>query len=76
MIKTEIVTINELQLIYTYSDEGRYVVRDGISYEEAYDPIDSNRTYIEGDVIEDVEAAEEDYLEALAKLGVIENEEA
>ncbi len=51
MIKTENLTINGRAFIRTYSDEGRYVVRDNISYEEAIDPADKNRTYTEGDYI-------------------------
>lgn len=35
----------------TYSDEGRYVVRDGIAYDMAIDPADFNRQYAEGDLI-------------------------
>ena len=48
MIRTEMIG----DLIRTYSDEGRYVVRDGISYEEAIDPPQFNRQYTEGDIIE------------------------
>lgn len=35
----------------TYSDEGRYVVRDGIAYDTAIDPAELNRQYTEGDII-------------------------
>lgn len=35
----------------TYSDEGRYVVRDGVSYDAAIDPAELNRQYTEGDII-------------------------
>lgn len=35
----------------TYSDEGRYVVRDGVSYDTAIDPAELNRQYTEGDII-------------------------
>ena len=75
MIKTEVVTIGSRSLIYTYSDANRYIVRDGVSYREAYDPIDSVRAYTEGEIIEE-DATGKDYLEALAKLGVSEHEEA
>ena len=51
MIKTESLTINGRAFTRTYSDENRYVVRDGISYEEAVDPADKNRTYTEGAII-------------------------
>lgn len=59
MIKTEMIG----DLIRTYSDEGRYVVRDGISYEEAVDPPQFNRQYTEGDVIERDETSEEEFAE-------------
>ena len=74
MINTKIVTVGTKSLRYTYSDAGCYVVRDGITYVEAYDVLDSRYTYVEGDVIPE-EATEKDYLEALAKLGVSEDEE-
>ena len=48
MIITENVTIRDREFIRTYSDEGRYVVRDGISYSEAIDPIGTGRVYTEG----------------------------
>jgi hypothetical protein len=37
--------------IRTVSDAGRYVVRDDVSYEEACDPAEYGRQYIEGDVM-------------------------
>ena len=49
MIKTEKVTINGKEFLYTYSDKGLQIERDGDVYDEAYDPIDSNRTYTETD---------------------------
>lgn len=76
MIVTETKTIGGRELVYTYSDAGRYVVRDGISYLEAYDPVGSNRVYTEGDIIETEEATEADYIEALGRLGVVSDEEA
>lgn len=51
MIITERVTIRNREFIRTYSDEGRYVVRDGVSYSEAVDPLDSGRVYTEGDIM-------------------------
>ena len=51
MIITERVTINNRDFIRTTSDEGRYVVRDGVSYSEAVDPLDSGRVYTEGDIM-------------------------
>lgn len=51
MIITEKVTIRNRDFIRTYSDEGRYVVRDGVSYSEAIDPIGTGRVYTEGDIM-------------------------
>lgn len=51
MIITEKVTIRNRDFIRTTSDEGRYVVRDGVSYSEAIDPLDSGRVYTEGEVM-------------------------
>lgn len=73
MIIVETVTINGKEYMRTYSDEGRYVVRDGVEYGEAIDPIGSMRAYYEGDVMptdEGDEATEQDYLNALNELGV------
>ena len=75
MIIIETVTINGKDYTRTYSDEGRYVVRDGVEYGEAIDPIGSMRAYYEGDVMPtdeptDDEATEQDYLNALQELGV------
>lgn len=47
MIITEIITLNEKQFLYNYSDLGFQIERDGIIYDEAIDPIDSNRIYSE-----------------------------
>lgn len=33
----------------TYSDSGKYIVRDGVFYSEAIDPEDLNRVYTETD---------------------------
>ena len=43
--------VNDRKMIRTYSDENRYVIRDGISYSEACDPAEFGRTYTEGDLI-------------------------
>lgn len=55
MIVTENLTINGKSFVKTYSDSGRYVVRDGVSYSEAIDPADLNRTYTEGEAMENAE---------------------
>lgn len=51
MIITENVTIRNRDFIRTYSDEGRYVVCDGVEYAEAIDLLDSGRVYTEGDLL-------------------------
>ena len=65
-IKTENVTINDAAFVRTYSDAGRFVVRDGISYAEAIDPANlaPDRTYTEGDLIPEPEPTDEDYAAA------------
>lgn len=73
MIQIEIVTINGREFTHTYSDSGYKVERDGIQYDDAIDPVDLERKYTETDILIDgEEATEEDYLEALARLGVSE----
>lgn len=59
MIKTETITVDGRELTRTWSDAGRYVVREGVSYGEAIDPAELGRTYTEGDVMEDEATAEE-----------------
>lgn len=51
MIITENVNIRGRDFIRTYSDSNRYVVRDGVSYSEAIDPVGSGRVYTEGDIM-------------------------
>lgn len=58
-IITETFYINNREFTKTYSDAGRYVVRDGASYSEACDPAEFNRQYTEGEVIEDYNSSSE-----------------
>lgn len=51
MIKVEQFYIGERLFNRVYSDAGRYVVRDGVSYSEACDPAEFNREYTEGDLL-------------------------
>lgn len=51
MIVQEHFTLNERVFIRTYSDSVRYVVRDGVEYTEACDPVELGRTYTEGEHI-------------------------
>ena len=58
MIHTDTYKINNHYFVVTWSDSG-YIERDGIIYEEAHDPIELNRVYIEvdgpGDLQEDID---------------------
>ena len=51
MIKQEHFDVNGRDFIRTYSDSGRYVVRDGVEYEEACDPAEFGRQYTEGEIM-------------------------
>ena len=48
MLYIETVTIGGRQYRRTYSDTYK-IARDGVEYDEAIDPIDIDRTYIETD---------------------------
>ena len=61
-IRTETYVLNNRDFTKTYSDSGRYVVRDGISYEEANDPSEFGRTYTEGDIVEESDSEAEEIL--------------
>ena len=60
MIQTQTITINGQEFIRTYSDDNRFVVRDGVSYSEAIDPAYLGRTYTEGEEMPDEEISEEE----------------
>lgn len=55
MIVTENFKVGERDFIRTYSNSWRYVVRDGVSYSEACDPAEFDRTYTEGELMPDEE---------------------
>ena len=65
MIKQEHIDVNGRDFIRTYSDENRYVVREGIEYSEACDPAEFGRTYTEGDVMPEDETEAEEILDIL-----------
>ena len=69
-IVTEHFMIGERDFTRTYSDSGRFVVRDGVSYSEACDPAEFGRTYTEGDLIPVEEGEAEEILNII--LGVDE----
>lgn len=52
MIVQETLEIGGKAFVRTFSDAGRFVVRDGIPYSEACDPAELGRMYTEGDMIE------------------------
>lgn len=66
MIVTEHFDVNGRDFIRTYSDAGRYVVRDGVSYSEACDPAEFGRQYAEGEPIP-VEERDQTEIEAKAE---------
>ena len=73
MIRTENITINGKDFIRTYSDNGFMIESDGVRYDEAIDPIDTNRVYTETSIPNEsdfIQATEADYQNALAELGV------
>lgn len=68
-------TINGTVYDYTYSDIGMKIERDGARYDEAVDPLGSNREYTETDEpieteTDETEATETDYQNALKEMGV------
>lgn len=67
MIITETFYIGEQQFTRTYSNSGRYVVRDGVEYNEACDPTELGRQYTEGELMQEEEqlAMAEDILNIL-----------
>ena len=67
MIVQEHFDVNGRDFIRTYSDSGRYVVRDGVEYSEACDPAEFGRQYTEGELMpeEDRLAMAEDILNIL-----------
>ena len=58
MIYTETVTINGKQYMHTYSDTYT-ILRDGVEYDEAIDPVDSRRTYSESTTLKTDISAED-----------------
>lgn len=73
MIKTETVTFNGREYIRTWSDLDMMIEREGALYEEAIDPVEFNRQYVETDepiCVYIEEATEIDYQNALSEMGV------
>lgn len=55
-IITEKAIINGIEFMHNYSDIGMKIERDGVRYDEAYDPMNASRVYVETD--EPIETAE------------------
>ena len=70
MIVVETFYIEGREFALTYSDSGRYVVRDGVEYSEACDPVEFGRIYTEGDVMPADEGEAQEILDII--LGVTE----
>ncbi len=66
MIQREYLTVNEREFVRTWSDEGKFIVRDGDLYEEAIDPAEYGRTYTETDA--DIEVSAETALAELTEV--------
>lgn len=64
-IITETVTLNGNQYLHTYSDDGMTIIRDGVEYDDVYDPVSSGRTYTE--TSHKIEQTVEDIQEQLAE---------
>lgn len=63
MLHTETVTMNGREFTRTWSD--LYTIeRDGVEYDEAYDPTELGRTYTETANLKADEATDEEYAEA------------
>lgn len=66
-IKIETFYINGREFTRTYSDANRYVVRDGVEYDEANDPSEFGRVYTEGNLksTEEIEADAQEIVDIL-----------
>ncbi|MBP5720415.1 MAG: hypothetical protein J6W82_05065 [Bacteroidales bacterium] len=64
-IVTETFYIGQREFTRTYSDSGRYVVRDGVEYSEACDPAEFGRTYTEGELMPTGDGEAEEILDIL-----------
>ena len=60
MIIVEKITIGKNEYKRTYSDQDFYIEREGIYYEEAVDPFNSDRLYNETDIPIYLEEEDED----------------
>ena len=71
IVQETFVNFDGRELVRTYSDAGRYIVRnDGKVYEETVDPPNTGRTYTEGDLIPQSDISAEEALDIIT--GVVE----
>lgn len=69
MIHSDIITINGKQYKRTYSDL-YYIERDGVTYGEAIDPLDTDRSYTEASEQFTQEEIEEKFLPQITRAGI------
>lgn len=62
MVVYETVTINGQQYEHVYSDENRQVCRGEQCWDEVYNPLNTGRTYTEGEPIVETEATADEIL--------------
>lgn len=55
-------TLDGVEYDYVYSDEGRYLVSGEQQWEEVYAPLNSGRTYTEGEFIPDPDTTPDELL--------------
>lgn len=60
MLVTKRVTINNKYYMHNYSDAGLYIERDGVLYEDAIDPLNTDRVYTETEIPIEQEEENED----------------
>ena len=65
MVIYETAEINGQTFEHVYSDAGRYLVRGDQRWEEVYNPLNTGRTYTEGDPIPEGEGEAEEILDIL-----------
>lgn len=70
MLFIENVTINGREFTHTWSDS-HTIIRDGVEYDEAYDPIGSDRVYDETNTLKEMvcdEVTGDEFLDMLEEV--------
>ena len=65
MVIYETVMLNGAQYEHVYSDANRQVCRDGQCWDEVYNPLNTGRTYTEGEPIPETEPSAEELVDIL-----------